>query len=267
MGKTTEIGWTDHTANFWWGCFKVSDGCKHCYAETFSKRVGQDIWGPPATTDRSLKKAVWTDLFKWDKDAQKDNVRRRVFVQSMSDFFEDHPQVIPWRERAFKILEQLQWLDVQLLTKRPENILRMAPPHWLDNWPAHIWAGTSVEDQKNADERIPHLMAIPSKVRFLSCEPLLGPVDLWGARYDQPDGSRLGAISGWADYAINWVIVGGESGPHRRPMDLQWARDIQRDCKAAGTAFFMKQWDKVKEIPADLMVREFPLSRSIDVLV
>jgi protein gp37 len=178
MGANSAIEWTDHTINFWWGCLKVSPGCTNCYAETFSKRVGRNIWGPAQTTERWRTKGPWADCLKWDQKAKAEGVRRKVFCQSMSDFFEDHPQLPAWRTEAFEIIESFEWLDVQLLTKRIENVLEMVPQRWLDNWPAHVWMGTSVENQEYADKRIPELLKIPAKVRFLSMEPLLGPVDL-----------------------------------------------------------------------------------------
>lgn len=242
MGMNTGIEWTDHTLNFWWGCLKVSPGCTNCYAETFSKRVGRNIWGPPQTSERWRTKGPWQDCLKWDKQARRDGVRRKVFCQSMSDFFEDHPQVEPWREEAIKILERLEWLDVQLLTKRPENVTRMVPDSWLENWPAHIWMGTSVENQEYANKRIPELLKIPAAVRFLSVEPLLGPVDLWSAKYPWPNGGAgLGSAFAWGQ-GINWVIVGGESGHGARPMHPEWVRKIRDECQAAGVAFFFKQW-------------------------
>lgn len=251
MAENSRIEWTDNTLNFWWGCVKVSPGCEHCYAETLSKRVGRNIWGPAKTTDRWRTKGPWRDVVKWNAKAQAEGVRRKVFCQSMSDFFEDHPQVAPWRAEACEILESLTWLDVQLLTKRPENVNDMVPAHWLDNWPVHIWIGTSVEDQKRADERIPHLLRIPAKVRFLSMEPLLGSVDLGhaipcGYYCDPgPDGYGHHDHPFWTPgiiSPIHWVIVGGESGHNARPMKPDWARSIRDQCQAAGVPLHFKQW-------------------------
>lgn len=247
MAENSKIEWTDHTLNFWWGCLKVSPGCEHCYAETFSKRVGRNIWGPPQTTERWRTKGPWRDCLKWDQKAQADNVRRRVFCQSMSDFFEDHPQVEPWRREAFGILEGFRSLDVQLLTKRPENVLDMVPRHWLTRWPDNVWIGTSIEDQKRADERIPELLKIPAAVRFLSVEPLLGPVRI-----------REYLLHGYHKHfkpGIHWCIVGGESGHGARPMHPDWARSLRDQCQAAGVAYFFKQWgnhisgSQLKDLP------------------
>jgi protein gp37 len=122
-----------------------------------------------------------------------------------------------------------------LLTKRPENVARFAPSLWLENWPAHIWIGTTVENQQCADERIPALLEIPAKVRFLSCEPLLGPVNL---------SYRC------LEVAADWVICGGESGGHARPMHPDWARSLRDQCNEADVPFFFKQWGEWIEVPA-----------------
>lgn len=250
MAEKTGIQWTDHTANFWWGCMKVSPGCANCYAETWSKRYGRAIWGPAATTARWRTTGPWRDILRWDARAAADGVRRRVFAQSMSDFFEEHPQLDEWRAEACEILAGLKHLDVQLLTKRPENIRRMVPAAWWEEWPAHIWVGTSVENQEMADRRIPPLLEVPAAVRFLSCEPLLGPIQLpycmeWNSHEDwagnAPPHITLG-ISTEPDSQIDWVIVGGESGPKARPMHPDWSRSLRDQCQDAGVAFFFKQW-------------------------
>jgi protein gp37 len=250
VGANTEISWTGtilpdgtmipgHTWNGWWGCHKISPGCQHCYAESFSKRVGKDIWGPAKTTERWRTTGPWKDILKWDREAARVGVRRRVFAQSMSDFFEDHPQLPEWREEAFPILENLQWLDVLLLTKRIDNVVTMVPPSWMWRWPAHIWMGTSVEDQEWADKRIPLLLNIPATIRFLSCEPLLGPINI--LQYTMP---RFAADDPrhypWRN-GVEWVIVGGESGHGARPMHPKWAQDIRDQALNAGIPFHFKQ--------------------------
>lgn len=245
MAENSKIEWTDHTINFWWGCLKVSPGCTNCYAETFSKRVGRNIWGPPQTTERWRTKGPWADCLKWDQKAKAEGVRRKVFCQSMSDFFEDHPQLPAWRKEAFEIIESFEWLDVQLLTKRIENVLEMVPQSWLNNWPAHVWMGTSVENQEYADKRIPELLRIPARIRFLSMEPLLGPVcldapqDNWLAEFTDEEMRSSNPIK---PPQIHWVIVGGESGHHARPMHPAWVRSLRDQCQGAGVAFFFKQW-------------------------
>ena len=254
MGESTHIGWTDHTANFWMGCQRVSPGCERCYAEVLvTGRMKLPVWGPPKTTERHRAKGVWKDVPKWNAAAQKAGVRRRMFVSSLSDIFEDHPQVAPWRTEALALLEKCTSLDVQLLTKRPENIRDMVPPHWLREWPAHIWVGTTVEDQKRAEERIPELLMVPAAVRFLSCEPLLEAVRLDGILLDDGlvcplEGRRWERLAppfagsrAVPHPSISWVIIGGESGSEARPFDIAWARSIISQCRNAGVPVFMKQ--------------------------
>lgn len=227
--KDSGIAWTNDTANFWWGCQKVSDGCKHCYAEKLSNRYGKSLWGPPQTTDRELKLAIWKDIVKWDKQSISDGTRRRVFVSSMSDFFEDHPTVTQWRNDAMALLENLKATDILLLTKRPENAPRFAP-RWINHgWPDHVWFGTTTENQTILEERINPLLDINSKVHFLSVEPLLGEMvlDLRGKNY---------GIN-----CVDWVIVGGESQPGCRPMEIEWAENIVKECLRDGVPVFVKQ--------------------------
>lgn len=248
MGKETGIAWTDHTLNFWHGCVKVSPGCEQCYAETLSKRYGRDIWGPAKTTPRMLTKGPWLDCLKWDAAARAAGVRRKTFVMSMGDLFEDHPMVSEWREKAFKIIESFTNLDVQILTKRPENIRRFSPDSWLENWPLHVWIGTSIENQAMADRRTYELVhaGIPA-IRFLSVEPLLERIII--PRIEK----------------LHWVIVGGESGAKCRPFDVSWARDILAQCRSYDVAFFMKQLGghpnkhhEMSDFPEDLRIQEFP---------
>lgn len=244
--KNSKISWTDHTANFWTGCVKVSPGCEHCYAEALSKRFGKHVWGPAKTTPRLRGIAVWQDVLKWNAEAARDGVRRRVFVSSMSDFLEDHPMVTEWREQAKALIRQLKHLDVLILTKRPENAARFLAD-WYDDFPDNVWMGTSVENQKSADERTLELLKIPSRIRFLSVEPML-------------EGVNLGLLT------MNWLIAGGESGPRCRPFDWDWARDLRDQCERNGTRFWMKQGGgypnkrhELSDIPEDLRIRELPL--------
>ena len=247
MAENTKIEWATHTVNFWWGCEKVSAGCKNCYAETLSHRFGKSIWGPAATTDRERKSGAIANMRKWNRQAAKSGEVVRVFAQSMSDFFEDHPQLPAWRNEAIDVIEECEDLIVMLLTKRPENTMRMVPNHWVHDWPEHVWIGTSVENQETADQRIPELLQIPAHIRFLSMEPLLGPVDLsrylglsWSGYYNCWQIDERGSLFGkwWPD----WVIVGGESGSGARAMHPDWARSIRDQCVAAGVAFHFKQW-------------------------
>ncbi len=191
---------------------------------------------------------------RWNRDAERAGVPLKIFSGSMCDVFEDHPQVTEPRKRLWDLIEATPWLRWQLLTKRPENMTSMAP--WGNSWPAHVWAGTSVENQRWADARIPVLAQVPAAVRFRSCEPLLGPIDLsrWlGTLHEcpgvqMPPGStelRAHTVNCCTNPAISWLIVGGESGPRARPMRTEWARSIVAQCRDAGIAPFVKQLGSV----------------------
>lgn len=240
--QNSTIEWTDHTFNLVWGCQRVSPGCEHCYAETLAHRYGFDVWGPAKTTDRRTMSAnYWSQPLRWNAAAEKAGQRKRVFCCSMADVFEDHPTNEQERPKLWALIEQTPWLDWQLLTKRPENITRMVPPAWLDKPRRNVWYGTSAEDQRRFDERLPHLLTVPAQVRFLSCEPLLGPINLGLFRIGVARGLT---VPFWM--AINWVICGGESGAGARPMHPDWARSLRDQCKRTptdgGTRFLFKQW-------------------------
>ncbi len=232
MGETTAIAWTDHTFNPWWGCTNVSPGCDNCYAEAFAKRTGHDVWGRDGGR-RFFGDKHWAEPLRWNEKAK--NERRRVFCASMADVFENDERLVDERNRLWDLIALTPNLDWQLLTKRPENVTRMVPGHWVNDhspmWPANVWLGTTVEDQTRATIRVPRLIGVPGpEVRFLSCEPLLGPVDLWpwiGPNY--------------LFSPIHWVICGGESGPHHRPLDLANARVVRDQCGLAAVPFFFKQ--------------------------
>jgi protein gp37 len=241
--KDSEISWTHHTFNPWWGCVKVSPGCEACYAETLSKRWGHKIWGPAKTTQRRLMSDdYWKQPLKWNAAAEKAGTRARVFCASMADVFEDHPGVTSSRIRLWDLIRETPMLDWLLLTKRPENILQMIPDRWRSHPRHNVWYGTSVENQEYADRRIPELLKVPAVVRFLSCEPLLGPVDIFDYLWES-------AGPEWAGYnlaepGIHWVIAGGESGPGARPMHPDWARSLRDQCSYGSehVAFHFKQW-------------------------
>jgi protein gp37 len=165
-------------------------------------------------------------------------VRQRVFCASLADVFEDRPELEDWRRDLFDMVLATPHLDWLLLTKRPENIVQMTSLHnFSQGLPSNIWLGTSVENQETADERIPHLLKVPATVHFISMEPLLGPVDLGPALY------KNGVHKGGIYYQrIDWIIVGGESGPNARPMHPEWVRSIRDQCIASGTPFHFKQW-------------------------
>lgn len=261
MAENSAIEWTDHTFNPWIGCTKVSTGCSRCYAETLmDKRYGRVKWGPRGTRVRTST-ANWRKPLTWNRKAKQEGRRYRVFCASLADVFEDRPELYPWREDLFGLICDTPHLDWLLLTKRPENVdemfLDIVGPVRLgwEDFP-NIWIGTSVENQEQADKRIPELLKAPAPVRFLSCEPLLGGVDLGLYLYPffaADDPRHCPHRNG-----IDWVIVGGESGRGKRPFNPDWARSIRDQCQAAGVPFFMKQIDKVQPIPDDLMIRQFP---------
>lgn len=267
MAENSAIEWTHHTHNPWVGCTKVSPGCKHCYAERdMDKRRGFARWGDHGTRVVTSD-ANWRKPLAWDRKAREAGERHRVFCASLADVFEDREDLIGPRERLFDLISDTPHLDWLLLTKRPENLEAMLP--WTSAhageyreryWP-HVWLGTSVEDQQRADERIPAMLKIPAAVRFLSMEPLLGPVDLTRLTYR---GDRLNPLDTTNDQAaphIDWIICGGESGPNARPMHPAWARSIRDQCQAAGVPFFFKQvgeWEAVsRPTDADECVRAF----------
>ena len=238
MAENSGIPWTDHTFNPWWGCHKVSSGCQNCYAESLSARWGHEFWGKDAPR-REMAEKYWREPMKWDRWCGKHGVRRKVFVGSMCDVMEPRVDLSEWRSRLWDLIEATPNLDWLLLTKRPEEYRRLLPLDWIgDGCPQNVWVGCTVEDQRNYDARVEHLARVPAVVRFLSMEPLLGPVSL----------GLLGAAPGSWGYGyrevgeiINWVIVGAESGHSRRPFERDWARRIRAECVSAGVPFFYKQ--------------------------
>lgn len=253
MAFKTAIAWTDHTFNPWMGCAKVSQGCKNCYALTLTRdRMGLDVWGPNGRRQRTA--APWKKIEGWHRQAESEQRVRRVFCASLADVFEDHPGPNEWRDDVWALIRRMPWFDFQILTKRPENIERMLPDDWGEGWP-NVWLGTSIEDNRVAD-RGPILTAVPAIVHFVSYEPAIGPLDELDL-----DG-------------IDWMIVGGESGPGYRPMDLDWARDMRRRCAehsvgktvpcSAPVPFFFKQNAAHRtEMGIDALgeiVREYPRS-------
>lgn len=222
MGRDSSIEWTNHTFNPWWGCTKVSPACAHCYAESWAKRVGQEIWGDKAPR-RLFSDKHWKEPLAWDNAAKRSGIRRRVFCASMADVFEGRKDLDAWRERLWQLIAETPNLDWLLLTKRPENAVSMVP--WSLNWPSTVWLGTTVENQEWAERRIPYLVTAPATMRFLSCEPLIGPLNL----------------SQWLA-SIDWVIVGGESGHYARPMLPSWVNSLRDQVTKAEVAFHFKQW-------------------------
>lgn len=229
MGQRSAIEWTDATWNPVTGCTRISAGCDNCYAATLSTRLLRDIYlAREPVVDSDLTKRDPFAVRLWPErlpDPLGWREPRHVFVNSMSDLFHrDVPE--DFVEQIFEVMLSTPRHTYQVLTKRPSRARRFLQRHprflRAGVLPRHIWIGTSVEDQA-ATHRIPHLLQVPAEVRFLSCEPLIGPIDL------DPRG-------------LDWVIVGGESGVRRRVMDPAWARAIRDRCADAGVAFFFKQW-------------------------
>ena len=229
MAKDSTIEWTHNTFNPWWGCTKVSPGCDNCYANNMARRYGHDVWGHDAPR-RFLSNATWDQPIVWNNDAAAAGVRKRVFCASMADVFEVRDDLAPHRQRLLKLIGATASLDWLLLTKRPHSIRKLLPLEY--QFPSNVWIGTTVENQETADKRIPYLQQFTTpSVRFLSCEPLLGPVDI--SRYLRP--GRNGV-------RIDWVICGGESEHGARPMNPEWAESLQVQCQDAGVPFLFKQW-------------------------
>ncbi|MBK9075495.1 MAG: phage Gp37/Gp68 family protein [Flavobacteriales bacterium] len=308
MGRETGITWTRSTFNPWRGCQRVSPGCEHCYAETLSKRnhalLGR--WGPPAAggTRVIASPAMWREPLRWNAAAKASGQQHRVFCSSLADVFEDLPQLEEPRRWLWALIEATPHLTWLLLTKRPENVLRMAPRDWSGRrtqcclrdtncdgdcdrhphgvqrtFPDNVWMGTTVEDKARAQERIPHLLRVPARVRFLSMEPQLELINI--APWLFADMSEYGKGRARLNQ-IHWVIQGGESGGQARPFDLDWARHTRDLCADAGVPYFFKQTgaqpiglthptlgailpsgagSDVTEWPTDMRVQQFPEDR------
>lgn len=227
MGKNSHIEWTHHTFNPWWGCKKVSPACDHCYAEVWAKRMGHTLWEKDSPR-RFFSDAHWREPLKWNEEARQSGERHRVFCASMADVFEHRTDLNLERARLWELIDSTTYLDWLLLTKRPQNVRRIAP--WGANWPPNVWLGTSVENQTQAEKRLPYLLKNPAAVRFLSCEPLLGALDLgpWFRR------------EGF--YPVDWIIAGGESGAASRPMHPDWITSLLHQCQDSDVPFHFKQW-------------------------
>lgn len=251
MAIETNIEWCRSTFNPWWGCTKVSPGCDHCYAERDAHRFGTG-WGPDAER-RTFGDKHWNEPRKWNEKARKEQeadpkAQWRVFCASMGDVFDNAvPQ--EHRDRLWGLIRETPHLTWLVLTKRIGNAAKMLPQDWDGGYP-NVWIGASIVNQDEADRDIPKLLAVPARIHWLSMEPLLGPVEL--PYYDQycdvegfanngPMYRTLG-VSGEPDDRIDWVIVGGESGPNARPMHPDWARSLRDQCAAAGVPFLFKQW-------------------------
>lgn len=223
----TSIEWCHFSFNPWIGCTKVSAACDHCYAEAWDNRFGGHRWGPRSGRTRTK---TWGNPVKWNREAEANSVRYRVFCASLADVFDNHGSITSgWHGDLWHLIDQTPHLDWLLLTKRPQNIAKMLPdsygmPAWGDGW-SNVWLGTTVENQEEFDRRVPHLTAVPAVVHFLSMEPLLGPVDGRGFQN------------------IEWIITGGESGPNYRRADPDWFRSLRDQADAAAIPFLFKQWE------------------------
>lgn len=281
MSENTSIEWCDHTFNPWMGCTKVSPGCDHCYAEArMDTRLHRVNWGPGQPRVRTQ---TWGDPDKWNKQHEaffaQHGRRQRVFCASLADVF-DNEVPAEWRADLFRLIRKTPNLDWLLLTKRIGNAHEMmvdAIEHELDMgvdpafdnvpWP-NVWIGATIVNQAEADRDIPKLLQVPAAKRFLSMEPLLGPVKLQRfcacgcnktleqAVDEAMDGpSALNQFQARAaiktTLGVDWVIVGGESGPSARPMHPDWARSLRDQCQAAGVPFLFKQWGEWAEIEGD----------------
>jgi protein gp37 len=212
LSDSTIIAWTEHTWNPWRGCDKISPGCAHCYMFTAQERYGQD-------PTKVLRTSTWGKPLKWEREAAAANRRALVFTCSWSDWF--HADADPWRAEAWAVIAKCPHLHFQILTKRHERIRDHLPPDWGRGYP-NVWLGVSIENDRFV-HRADALRAIPAAVRFISAEPVLGPMPSLNLK------------------GIDWLIVGGESGPDYRPMDHEWVRPLLAKARAAGTKFFFKQ--------------------------
>ncbi len=228
MAENTKIQWCDHTFNGWIGCTKVAEGCHFCYAEELmANRYKRVQWGPNGTRNRTK---TWNDPIKWNRQAKEKGEIRKVFCASLSDVFEDRPELVPWRADLFDLIDKCQNLNWLLLTKRPQNIIGMWPD---SNYRNNVWLGTSIANQKNTKDYIPPLLETRRlcKYLFLSVEPQISMVDLSEWLFPKP--------------LVNWVIYGGESKQGKevpREFHLEWARFGVNQCYQAGVACFVKQF-------------------------
>lgn len=290
MAENTKIEWAHHTFNPWIGCTKVGPGCDNCYAEAdFDKRRHVVQWGAGNPRKRTAP-STWAQPLKWNKEAERLGVRYRVFCASLADVF-DNAVPTEWLVDLLELIRTTPRLDWLMLTKRiGVAVSRLQQAHayvlehwtaidaqplswWLQEWieegnpPNNVWIGATIVNQEEADRDIPKLLAVPAAKRFLSMEPLLGPVELrlvtktWapgrcnhccnGDRCDDPshyDRAYCPHCHGTGGQPIKWVIAGGESGPGARPMHPDWARSLRDQCQAAGVPFLFKQWGQWKPI-------------------
>lgn len=273
MAANSKIEWTDATVNFWWGCTKVGPGCDHCYAERLDRRVGGAHWG--AGVERRKIKGALELLQRLNRDSVKfadehDGRARRIFIQSMSDLF-DLEVPLDWFATAWNEIEAADCTAVQIVTKRISAVERRLAAISGATWPRHAGLLITVVNQNEADRDVPRLLALKSRLNIpwvgVSCEPLLGPIDLTRIEVipsrPKRSGVHVNALTGkcrdsglryhfgWdgnsfppqRDAAkLDWIIAGGESGPGSRPAHPDWVRELRDQCQAAAAPFFFKQW-------------------------
>jgi len=272
VSENTSIEWCDHTWSPVWGCTEISKaetgggGCDNCYARVLAHRFGTGWNGAPM---REFGEHHWNEPLRWDRRAAAAGVTPRVFPSMCDPFDKNWPPGV--RTRFFELIERTPNLIWLLLTKRIGNVARMLEEQGLSRLPSNVWLGATVVNQAEADRDIPKLLQVPAANRFLSMEPLLGPVNLsdisdghadstipreyWEEGFDTDDsppavghncltGERWQRFGEWYEdgQRIDWVIVGGESGPGARPMHPDWARGLRDQCQAAGVPFLFKQW-------------------------
>lgn len=250
MSEATTIAWADSTFNPWVGCTKVGPGCDGCYAEALmDRRMGRVKWGA-GQPRRRTSGSYWRQPLAWNRKAAESGKPWRVFCGSLCDVL-DNEVPEDWSNDLWELILTTPHLTWMLLTKRISNARRMLP--WADDAecpvPANVWLGATVVTQEEADRDIPKLLEVPAAVRFLSIEPMLGPVSFrwapWAGNY-KPGWRERGEVQDHLDglRKIDWLIVGGESnqpGHRARPFNIEWAREIVRQCKEAGTPVFIKQ--------------------------
>lgn len=271
--QNTKIEWAHHTFNPWIGCTKVGPGCDNCYAEAdFDKRRHVVHWGTNQPRKRTTP-STWAQPLRWNAKAginlhaweqfksvngvSDENLvakglikptRPRVFCASLADVFDSEVDA-QWRDDLFALIEATPNLDWLLLTKRIGNVGNMLPvPFDFERHYPNVWIGATITGQAEADRDIPKLLAVPAAKRFLSMEPLLGPVDLTHSKAVRSmcgtclAGQSRSCILSQPGPFVDWVIVGGESGPNARPMHPDWARSLRDQCQAAGVPFLFKRW-------------------------
>jgi protein gp37 len=252
------------TFNPWIGCSRVSPACDACYADRGSRRLaaqhGLKLWDD-GSTRFFTGEDYWKKPASWNRKAERLGVHLKVFCASYADVFEDRPELVKRRERLFHMIEGTPWLDWLLLTKRPENMTRMALRSWATGWPRNVWAGTTIEGEAQRKARVGELSLVPAAVRFVSCEPLIDlpyfarnlmicehwktedalPRAPWCPPWPKFWWQPQALVGAGYRRPFDWMIIGGESGTQARLFDPEWARNLVAQCRAAGVAPFVKQ--------------------------